>query len=198
MVELLAVVGIVLIVTAVAIPSLEKGVNEIRLSESSSSYANLLQQARVLAIRNNQYYQVLTGTLNGKAMAFVDVHGTGSFVSDDPVAVFESGVVPQTLSATPSLNNLELQFLPSGSQNTVNAANGPTFGTRGLPCTPVPTTGLNGTCPYLSSTNNFLPTSYIAVLQNTQSGRWQAITLTPGARIQRWSYNGTSTWSALN
>jgi len=194
LIELMAVVGIVLVLAAIAIPNLASAIRGIRLSESSSSYANLLQQARIRAIRDNQYYMVRTGNLpTGEPIAFVDLKNSSNFDPGDPVVVFQSGIVWQPTASAPSLNNLELKFLPNGSQGTVNTGNGPTFGTRGLPCTPSGT----GTCPYLTAPL-FLPTSYVTVLQNTQSGKWQAITITPGARIQRWAYDGTSTWSPIS
>ena len=93
----------------------------------------------------------------------------------------------------PGLTNLESQFLPPGpsSLGTVNTtAPGPTFGPRGLPCTPV-TSGGYTTCPFLT------PTSFITFIQNTQDQSWEAVTVTPAARIREWKYNGTS-WTALN
>jgi len=194
LIELMVVVGIVLILSAIAIPNLASAIRGIRLSETSSSYANLLQQARIQAIRDNQYYMVRTGNLlTGEPIAFVDLKNSSNLDAGDPVVVFQTGVVWQPVASAPSLNNLELQFLPNGSQGTVNTGNGPTFGTRGLPCKPSGT----GTCPYLTAPL-FLPTSYVTVLQNTQSGKWQAITVTPGARIQRWAYDGTSAWSPVS
>ena len=108
--------------------------------------------------------------------------------------VFLQDVNPMAFSAGPGLANLESKFLPAAGVATVNTtALGPTFGPRGLPCTPTAPSG--GTCPYLNS--NGIPTSYITFLQNAQSQKWEAVTVTPAGRIAIWSYDGTS-WSPMN
>ena len=89
--------------------------------------------------------------------------------------------------AVGGLANLKSQFLPVTGQGTVNTSGtGPTFGSRGLPCTPT-----GGTCPYQP------PTSYITFMQNSRTTKWEAVTVTPAGRVRIWSYGGT-TWSPMN
>ena len=148
------------------------------------------------AVRDDRYYSVLTtgGGPGTPATAFVDIAGTGAYAAGDPIMTFSSDVAPQAFGSGPSLTNLESQFLPPGvtAQNSVNTtAPGPTFGPRGLPCAPI-TAGGYTTCPYLT------PTSFITFMQNTQSGRWVAVTVTPAGRIREFAFDGISTWSGLN
>jgi Tfp pilus assembly protein FimT len=195
------VVCIMLIISSVMILNVQSAVRGVRLSESAANYANLLQQARIRAVRDDRFYAVLAVTpVSGAPYAFVDIQGTGVLAPGDPMQVFATAVVPQPFASGPSLTNLKSQFLPPGAsaQSTVNSTlAGPTFGPRGLPCTPVAGAGGSTTCPYLTPPN-FTPTSFITFIQNTQSGKWQAVTVTPAGRIRQWAYDGTSAWSPLN
>jgi prepilin-type N-terminal cleavage/methylation domain-containing protein len=163
----------------------------VRLSGSCTSYANMLQTARIRAVQDDRYYAVVSDTVANPPRAFVDINGNGLYDIGEPMMVFPQSVTPQPFASGPSTGNLKLQFLPATGQNTVNSANPPTFGPRGLPC--VPSAPVNGTCNYLQ------PTSYITFVQNTLSGRWEAITVTPAGRVRLWSYDAnSSTWSGLN
>lgn len=200
--ELSIVICITLIISSIMILNVRSAVRGVRLSESAANYANLLQQARIRAVRDDRFYTVLTVTpSSGAPYAFVDLQGTSTLAPGDPMQTFATSVVPQPFSSGPSLANLKSQFLPPGpsAQNTVNSTlPGPTFGPRGLPCAPLAGAGGSTTCPYLTPPN-YTPTSFITFLQNTQSGKWQAVTVTPAGRIRQWSYDGTtSTWSPLN
>ena len=194
LIELLAVIAIALIATALIVPNMQTAIRGIRLNESSMNYANLLQQARMRSVQDDRYYTVLTATdpVTGVPYAFVDLQGTTIYVSGDPQMAFAAGVQPQSYSSGPGVTNLKSQFLPPGplAQNSVNVTGSPTFGPRGLPCTPTPGPG-GVTC------GSITPTSYISFMQNTQGAAWQAVTVTPAGRIARWAYDGT-TWSRMN
>ncbi len=193
--ELMIVLCIAFIAAVIAIPTTTATIRGIRLTSSGTSYADLLQQARVRAVRDDRYYTVLTtpATGNNPPTAFVDLAGTGVYAAGDPMMTFAQGVSPMPFGAGPSLANLEAQFLPPGAASiaSVNTtAAGPTFGPRGLPCTPVTNAGYT-TCPYIT------PTSFITFMQNAQGGAWAAVTVTPAGRIREWRYSGTS-WTAPN
>jgi prepilin-type N-terminal cleavage/methylation domain-containing protein len=191
-------VGMTLAGTGILLAS--TATNGIRLSTSGTNYANLLQNARVRAVRDNVHYAVRVdcGTAgsaapcsgSAAARAFVDINGNGSYDSGEPVMEFAAGVSPQTFGSGPSQANLVSQFLPSTAVATVANTSIPIFGTRGLPCKVSV-----GACPYLDS--NGLPVSYITFIQNTRGGKWEAITVNPASRIREWAYDG-STWSPLN
>jgi type II secretory pathway pseudopilin PulG len=199
LIELIAVVAIVMIIAAITVEAVQRASRSMRLHEAAISYSNLLQQARIRAVRDDKFRTVLTTPANGPTppTAFVDLASNGLYAAGDPMMIFPMGVTPMPFTSGPNLAGLEAQFLPPGpgSLQTVNTtAQGPTFGTRGLPCTPT-AAGPNGTCPYLSAAG--IPTAYIAFLQNTQSGNWMAVTVTPAGRIRQWAYSA-GTWSALN
>ncbi len=197
--ELLITLAVGLILAATSILFASTATNEVRLSSSGTNYANLLQSARMRAVRDDAFYQVLVdcGTVGSSApctgptpaRAFVDINGDGNYTSGEPVMTFATGVSPQAFGSGPAEGNLASQFLPATAVTTVATASIPVFGTRGLPCKVS-----GGACPYLDP--NGLPVSYITFIQNTR-GKWEAITVNPAARIREWAYDG-STWTPLN
>jgi prepilin-type N-terminal cleavage/methylation domain-containing protein len=190
--ELMIVVAIALILGAFAIVNGVSAARDFRLSEAATDYSNLLQQARISAVKDDTYYTVLTDTSSSPSKAFVNVKNPTSYVAGDPTAAFPRDVWPQSFSSGPNLSNLEAQFLPSGATGTVNTVNSPTFGPRGLPCTPQPS-GSYTTCTSLTQA-----TSYITFFQDNQSQKWIAVTVNPAGRIRRWSYDGSSSWRPVN
>lgn len=192
LIELMMVVSVAFIAAGILVINVQNALRGVRLSETASSYANLLQQARIRAVRDDKYYLVLINNASSTApFAYVDLNQNGTFDTGEPRMEFAAGVTPQSFSSGPGLANLEAQFLPAGTQGTVQTtATGPAFGPRGLPCVPGASGGYT-TCPFLT------PTSYITFMQNSDSGKWQAVTITPAGRVRQWSYE-TSSWSPLN
>lgn len=189
--EMAIVVGLILIATAIALLLAQNVIRNVHLHQTAANYANLLQQARVRAVQDDAYYSVVVDTSTSPARAFIDIQQNTTYATGDPELLFNSDVTPMSASSAPNVSNLKSQFLPSTSTwVTVNTtAEGPTFGPRGLPCSPTSVAG--GTCPYLT------PTSYMVFMKNVRSQNWVAVTVTPAGRIRLWSY-GTSTWSPLN
>ena len=198
--ELVITLAVGLILAATGALLFSTTTSEVRLSSSGTNYANLLQTARMRAVRDDAFYRVLVdcGTVGSvppcagstPARAFIDINGDASYTAGEPVMEFAAAVTPQPFASGPAEGNLASQFLPSTAVATVANTSIPIFGTRGLPCKVS-----GGACPYLDS--NGLPVSYIAFIQNTGSGKWEAITVNPASRIREWAYNG-STWTPLN
>ena len=198
--ELLISLAVGLTLAATCILMASTATNEVRLSTSATNYANLLQSARMRAVRDDAFYKVLVdcGTVGSAApcsgttpaRAFIDLNGNGSYDSGEPVMTFAASVSPQAFGSGPAEGNLASQFLPSTAVATVATTSVPIFGTRGLPCKVS-----GGTCPYLDA--NGLPVSYIVFIQNARGAKWEAITVNPASRIREWAYNG-SAWTPLN
>src|ERR1700756_3763468 len=74
--ELLAVLGILMVVAAIAIPKMLGITRAVRLRGSGTDYANLLQNARVRAVKDDRFYTVLTNTAANPPIAFVDINGS--------------------------------------------------------------------------------------------------------------------------
>lgn len=190
--EMVVVMAILIIVGAMVFVNGARLVQGIRLSQTATSYANMLQQARLRAVRDDTFYSVIS-PVNG-TNAFIDLDPNRSQIYHcgtdycDPQMVNSQYVSPQSNSSGPGQSNLKSQFLPSGNgQNAVDTTDSPTFSPRGLPCT------INGTvCNSLTQ-----PTAFITFFQNSVTQKWAAVTVTPAARIQVWNYDG-STWNLAN
>lgn len=210
LVELMVVVIVVLIVAGTAIPKIISAVYTAHLRGAASDYGGLLEQARIDAIRDNRYYStyILAASGDTPQQAYIDMlpksmtgasgNGGTSIVSassnppGDPSIVLQSDVVPNAASSAPNTANLESQLLPATTpvtptDTTVTAA---TFGPRGLPCTPVTLSG--GTVCDSSGG----ATAFWTFFQDSTTGAWQAVTITPAGRIEKWYYTG-SVWSKL-
>ena len=198
LIEMCIVLAILMIVGAMVFINAVSAVHNIRLTQSATSYANLLQNARIRAVQDDTYYTVLTDPTTTPPMAFIDIAQSQTYspaAPTDPMMNFLLDVTPKAFSTGPGLADLKSKFLPAEGATTVaTTAAGPTFGPRGLPCKPTAPSG--GTCPYLD-VGTGMPVSYITFLQNTQSTKWEAVTVTPAGRVGIWSYEGTS-WSPLN
>lgn len=195
--ELMVVAFVLMVVSGIGLPLIANVIKQYRLSETGTDYANLLQQARTRAVQDDQFYTVLTGqdNLTNAYYAYVDLQGLGAYASPDPIVYLAQGITPESFASGPALSNLEAQFLPPGpgSINTVaTSAAGPTFGPRGLPCTPQ-TSGGYTTCPSLNQ-----PTSFITFFESAQISTWEAVTVTPAGRIRIWNCSDGSTWSPRN
>jgi|SRR5580704_14280753 prepilin-type N-terminal cleavage/methylation domain-containing protein len=199
LVEISLVVMISLILAAIAIPSAVTAIRMAHLRGAASDYSGLLEQARIYAVRDNKYYATYilapTGT-DLVAQAYVDLtkNGGAGVVAGDPSITIESDVIQQAVGGAPNTADLKSQLLPAITPVTPidTSVTAPTFGPRGLPCTPLT---LSGTTNIICD-NSGGATAFWTFLENTKSSSWQAVTITPAGRIQRWFYNGT-TWTKL-
>jgi prepilin-type N-terminal cleavage/methylation domain-containing protein len=192
LIELCVVMAILMIVAGMVFINAASAMRGIRLQQSAVSYANLLQQARIRAVTDDNFYTVQTALLGSAPIAYVDIDNSGTYTAPEPMMAFSQDVSYMAFSSGPNKANLESKFLPVGQEGTVSATStAPTFGPRGLPCRPG-----GSICPYI---NGGVATSYITFLQNAQSAKWEAVTVSPAGRIKIWSYNDSdSTWSTMN
>ena len=211
MIELMIVMGVGMILLAMVIPLVTTTLNMYRLRGACSDYANLVQTARMRAITDDRYYNVVSnvGALPpGTTMnAFANIGNTATggpvaaqtYVIGDPATAFNPAVVIRPQGAAPNTANLYTLFLPGIAVGAVAInpnAWGPTFGARGLPCQP--TAAVGGTCSYTSTVGG-LPIAFEIFTQNVVTGAWEAVTVNPSGRTRQWHYDApTNTWRALD
>jgi len=189
LIELLITMAVILVIAALTLPTLQ-AIRSANLSRAGSDYASFLQSARVQAVQNDTYFAVIT-QVGPPDSAFIDLSAgrTGAFANGDPILVLPSTVrVRSYADNPPALGNLQSVSLASASDQSLNQGGNPTFGSRGLPCTP------NGNvCSALSGA--VLGTSYITFFQSEPDGTWLAVVLNPSARIRVYKY-GSGSWFA--
>ena len=180
--ELMVCMGIALTLAALAIPTLN-AIRMANLREAGANYASFLQQARIQAIQNDTFYSVIPQA-GPPASTFIDLKGTGVFDPKDPLLVLPSSVWVRTFAdGPPGLNALETLALAGPGDPSLNQANSPTFGPRGLPCKP------NGNvCP--AFTPAFPGVSYIVFLQSEPDQTWLSLVVNPSARVRIFKYSG--------
>ena len=195
MLELVIVIAIVLVVAGIAVPTPLSLMHAARLRGAGGDLSSLLQTARIRAVQDDRYYSsyVIAGP---PQEVYVDLSGNGGagWVTPDPLIAIPSEVTPVAAANAPNTVNLQGQFLPAGSTLTVkdgSAAGTPViFSPRGLPCTTLAATG--GTvCDSAGGA-----TAFWIFFQDTISTNWEAVTVSPAGRVQKWQYTGTA-WSKI-
>jgi len=215
MIEIMIVLAVGMILLAMVTPLVTTTLNMYRLRGACSDYANLLQTARMRAITDDRYYNVVSvvglppaGTMNAFANTGTTATGgpvAGSpppYVIGDPATAFNPAVVIRAPGGAPNTVNLYTQFLPlipPGAVVINPNAWGPSFGPRGLPCQP--TAPVGGTCSYTSQAPNpvGLPIAFEVFTQNVLTGIWEAVTVNPSGRVREWHYDAVAgNWRALD
>ena len=173
--EISVVIGIALVISAMAIPSITTSIANTKLRGAAYDLSGLIQKCRIAAVQNNTTYAVVFGTINSAAGAFVDYNGNSSYTSGEPTVQF-----PRTVSQVAAPNGT------GGTPTALDGVSGPlgftaqtgniSFNARGLPSTG------GGYVFYLNDTRPY-----------GQSG-WAAVSVTPAGRIKVW-YWGGSAWN---
>src|ERR1051325_2903347 len=180
MLEMMITMAILLIISALAIPTINV-VRVAKLRQTGSDYASLLQNARITAIQNDTFYAVVTTTGNPE-QSFIDQNGNGKLDKGEPVIILPSNVYVRTYANNPpNLGNLEIQTLASANDLSLDQVDNPTFGPRGLPCKPTTVAGYT-TCPAFSGVVS--GTSFITFFQSLPDGTWLAVVVNPSARVR--------------
>ncbi len=212
--ELMLVVAVMAILTAIAAPKFMEAMHGIRLRSAGRDLASLIQVARMRAVQDDRFYSVRFGN----SQAYVDIcpqaingasgnngNGIGTCVPappkptpTDPLIEVSPEIVLQPQNSAPNTGTgaggLTKQFLVN---NTGNVAPGDgsatatpiTFGPQGLPCVQKAANG--GT---VCDTANSPLTAYWVFFQNSVTQEWGAVTVTPAGRIQKW-YSTGGAWA---
>jgi prepilin-type N-terminal cleavage/methylation domain-containing protein len=187
LVELLAVVGITLIIAAIALPTMSKVIDNSKIRGTLGEVSNVAQLCRTQAVKTNvsQHLYFSTTAVPGTVVLYVK---NASSLSTDPLLTtdpqlwlppqFAIFAAPTGTNAPPALTGTTMW----GSTLTPNSGVDPYFNSRGLPCLPDPT----GAC---STTSGFV---YYLSYTSSGSSRWAAIGISPAGRIKSWFWNGSS------
>jgi hypothetical protein len=180
---------VVLVVAAIAIPNVLLAVSNIRLRASAGSLAGLMQQARIMAAKNNTTYEILYGSRNGVRIAYIDLNGNSSFDTSEPVIEFSGTTVPA--SGAPAGNGQPTAYVLVGDTGTGSYDNTSNLGYtgRGLPCN-YDTTTTPATCSTPAAKY------FVYYLTDTRVGGtgWAAVVVTKGGRTKTVTWNG-SAWN---
>ena len=187
LIEILIVVLVVMMVAAIAVPNIFLAVSNLRLRASAGDLSGLMQQARILAAKNNTTYDILYATRNGARIAYVDLNFNSSFDAGEPMMEFSGTTVPA--SGTPSGSGQPTAYVLVGDSGSSSYDNTSTLGYtgRGLPCN-YDTTTTPATCSTPAAGY------FVYYLTDTRVGRagWAAVVVTKGGRTKMVTWNGAA------
>ena len=181
--EVMSVAAISLFVTMTAVPNMISGIGNVRLRSSMTSLAGVLQNCRMLAVKQNRamttHFVTTTYGSSSGVMAYVKLAtDTGSLGASDSQVQLEQPVTRVlTLSGsgapTTALDNAFLGFTPQTGD--------PSFNATGLPCAYV-----GGNC----SNSGFV--YYFHDSRPAGKMGWAALSISPAGRLKKWYWNGSS------
>jgi Tfp pilus assembly protein FimT len=185
LIELVIVVSVVMVIAALVVPNVLRAVSNFRLRASAGDLASIMQQARILAAKNNTTYEVRYTTLNSAQIAYVDLNGNGSFDTGEPLIQFSNNTVPATGAPTGS-GGQPTPYVLAGDTGTGSYNNTNTLGFtgRGLPCN-YDTTTSPATCTTPAATY------FVYYLTDNRQG-WTATVVTKSGLVKTTTWNGTS------
>ena len=182
LIEMTIVVAIFLLVAAIGIPILSSTLNRLKLRGAAQQLSELYQEARMRAVQDDSYYEVLLSA--DSKQAYVDLSGNGA-----------ASLLTLQLPATMSLNNagapagLDKQTLGFDSVQTETSLMfdhdgvsrpGLAWSSRGFSCQRGSATSVcqagKGWLQYVRRDGN--PATYAAV------------SVSPAGRVRVWSYEG--------
>ncbi len=182
MVELIVVLAIIMCISAYAIPNFMVAIANFRLRSGMSSLSSLLQNCRMLAIKQNKNYSVhFTVMANGPVAYIKQSSDSGSISNSDPTAQLGA---PVTMVQNPTGSDAPTLF-DTSSLGFDPATSDPTFNPRGIPCT------------YSSGACTLTPKGFAFYFRGARplgKDGWAAVTVSPAGHVKTWFWNG-SKWS---
>jgi type II secretory pathway pseudopilin PulG len=201
LVELVLVMFIMLVVAAFAIPNVMLAVSNARLRGSASDLAGLMQQARILAAKNNPQnpptavYPIRLTTLGTARIAYVDMNNNSTWdmsiningaTVNEPEVEFGGSVVPAAGPPSGAGGQPPPYVLVGDSSSGLpfNNANTVAFTARGLPC--------DFSAPPACASP--APSYFVYYLTDSRIGTpgWAAVVVTKGGRTKVVTWNGAA------
>jgi Tfp pilus assembly protein FimT len=181
LIELLAVCGLTLVIAAYAVPKTMTAMYNLRLRAGAVSAAEIFQNGRMLAIKQNRKMDVHFVNSSGTVSVYVDsVTVNSQKDTGEPSATMNGSptmmYTPTGTGAPSALTDAKLGFnlLPSPTITDVS------FNSRGLPCA--------GSCTSISGGFVY----YFSDSRPWGKPGWAAISITPAGRIKVWTWSGTA------
>lgn len=184
--EIIVVLAIVMTLAGVAFPIFTKISYNIRLKSAATNISGLMQQARILAARQNAVYTVLIPSTGGTACINLNPGTNSTCDSGEPVITFNSNITPASGAPNGSGGTPSAYVLAGDTTTGTPYDNATTLGysARGLPCA------------YASSTcSTPAPTYFVYYLRDARADGttgWAAVVVTRTGRTKSYTWNGAS------
>lgn len=179
--ELMIVMLIIMVVSAVAVPTIMNTVADVRLRSSASTIQGQVQQLRMRAVKDNKPYQGKMTIQAGTILVYLDIDGDGAYDANEPTV----GLAKDVRVSASGYPSMPASLLPNISSYVVQgpSSNSIWFNARGLPCD----TSVNAAC---NTSKGYI--YYLSQQRSTTTTAWAAVSVTPAGRIKVWRWSGSA------
>jgi prepilin-type N-terminal cleavage/methylation domain-containing protein len=197
--ELMMVLAVALIITAIGLPAAKRTITSYQLDSSGHAVASMLQSVRMAAVKGNAPYYAqanVAGIAGPQGSVIVSVPASrypaaaGYQANVDPTVAMARNV---TVAAGAGPNQAGLEAAAGIVPGTAQVGGDIGFNSRGLPCVqnggpwscvtqPPPPAPVAG------------PVAFEWYMQNSLNGEWVAVTVTPTGRIRSWRGGANGAW----
>jgi hypothetical protein len=172
------VTGIGMVVTATALPNVVNGMAIMRLRANITSLSGVIQNCRMLSVKQNQIMSTHYAATSTGVVAYVKAAtDSTTYTSHNSQVELEAPVTQTTAPSGPyapsALDSSTLGFTPQTGD--------PSFTVTGLPCAYA-----NGVCTI---------TGFVYYFYDNRAGSqqgWGALSISPAGRLKKWYWTGTS------
>jgi type IV pilus assembly protein PilA len=181
LIELLVVMGIIMVIAAIAFPKIQGMTEGLKLRAAVTNINGLVQQTRIQSVRDNKSYTLstLAATPGNGITLYIDTNGNGALDPNEPsiqlptnvtVSLAGPGVLPPNVAVPPYITAATVTL---------------SFNERGLPCSDPPI--CRTVAPYVI---------YFSQARPSGTPGWASITVTQSGRIKAYTYTGgaAGTW----
>jgi prepilin-type N-terminal cleavage/methylation domain-containing protein len=179
--EMLLVAAIGTIITVTAVPNMITGISNMRLRSSMTSLAGVIQNCRMMSVKQNQAMTSHFSPQPEGVIVYVKAAtDTSSYTATDSQVELQAPVLqvmaPSGPNAPSAISTAVLGFTPVNISTPVN----PSFNSTGLPCAYA-----SGVCP----NSGFI--YYFHDMRPQGKQGWAALSISPAGRLKKWFWNGT-------
>jgi prepilin-type N-terminal cleavage/methylation domain-containing protein len=178
LVELVVVLGMMLTLSAIAVPSVMQSIGIYRLNVAATSLQNMVEVTRFSAIRRNTQISLRQTTLNGQNLFYVDLNGTGIYANTDP-----SYLLP-----------LDMQIAPAGAPvaSTTNLANTQALSSSG--CIGFDSRGIVN---YSTCGSGAPVVWFVSIGLSSSTTGYRAVTVSPMGQAKSWTAQSGGIWNTM-
>jgi len=183
--ELIIVIGISIIIAAIAIPSFLTAYSNLQLRSAASALSGFMQRARIQAAKQNATYTIGYRSITNVNEAYIDLNNNGQWDVGEPQLTFSSTVSPAA-GAPSGVGGTPTAYVLVGDTAGTTYDNATTLGysPRGLPCAYI--SGVCGT----PAAGYFV--YYLTSKRSGGSTGWAAVVVTRAGRSKVVTWSGTA------
>jgi prepilin-type N-terminal cleavage/methylation domain-containing protein len=176
MLELVVVLSVMLVLSAITLPNAMRSMNLYRLNAATTAVQNIIESARFNAVRLNTKISLRQTVIAGQTAFYVDLGG-GAYVSTDPVYL-----LPKTVQVAP---------VGAPAAASTGLANTAALGAGCITFT------ARGVVDYSTCGGGVQSVWFISLGSTGTNSGYRAVTVTPMGQAKTWGGTAGGTWGPL-